>query len=53
MCAGQCDFFRVFVTRTTVWFVCMGSFACVGVDARSLCPGIVKNVVLDSSSANE
>lgn len=54
VCAGQWDFFQVFITHTSAAFVCMGLFASVGMAARSLCPGIVKNVVLDSScAANE
>lgn len=52
VCDGECDFFQVFITHTTAG-VCTRPYVCVGVDARSLCPGIVKNVVLDSSSANE
>lgn len=52
MCAGQCDFFKFFNTHTSGGCVCMGVWMC-GVDARSLCLGIVKNVVLDSSFTNE
>lgn len=49
MCAGQSGFFfRVFLHAHRRAAYCDG-----GVRARSLCSGIVKNVVLDSSCANE
>lgn len=51
---GSVGFFSSFYYPYIGAFVCMGLFASVGVAARSLCPGIVKNVVLDSScAANE
>lgn len=53
VCAGQLYFFSSFSVHTHAGLMFVRAGPSVWVAARSLCPGIVKNVVLDSSCANE